>query len=42
MKTEKKKGNNLTCKSCGWKWVCNSKRVFVTCPSCQGKVSNKK
>ena len=36
----------IKCPKCGHKWVCKSKLIYTTCPSCQRKMkipnSNKK
>jgi len=30
----------IKCKKCGYKWQSKSKHIYVSCPSCLGKVRN--
>ena len=32
--------NKLKCHNCDYEWECNSKLLYVTCPSCRLKVKN--
>ena len=33
-------GTRVKCKKCGYEWITHSKRIYVTCPSCNTKVKN--
>ena len=30
----------IKCPKCNYEWDCNSKLIFITCPSCMRKIIN--
>lgn len=40
MNQEFRKGRNVVCSHCGYKWFTQSKLITVTCPSCKYTTKN--